>query len=278
MTSRASAWVAFRRVRIALLAAVLVVVLLWAWNDRRRRHERTQWRRPVQVALVLLRDGAVDPAALGALRQRIPALEARLAEEMARHRGSASRRPFSFTVYGPVDAAAAPPRPTADDLRGLATHAWETWRYFRGVDRRAGVEWRAADSRIYLTVRPPQHAARAAVEGQSEQGGRVGSVEVELDATMVDLALFVATHELLHTLGATDKYDPRGMALLPDGLADPTLSPLYPQVAAEIMARNVVVAPHRERAPETLDELAVGPVTAREIGWTPPAPRADAPR
>jgi hypothetical protein len=260
----------FRRVRIAVLASVLVVVVLYAWNDVRRRRARTEWRSTVQVALVLLETTPVDPAAIRQIRARAPELEARLSAEMTRHRGTREPRPFSFTIYGPVPVPAPPPRPGGDSFTDLASHAWKTWQYFRDVDRRAEVEWRAADSRIYLVLRPPENERRKTVEGQSEQGGRVGSVEVELDESMVDLALFVATHELFHTLGATDKYDALGRTRVPDGLPDPQRSPIYPQTSAEIMARNVVLAPGRERPPETLAELSVGPMTAREIGWLGP--------
>jgi len=259
--------VTFRRIRIALFAAVLAVVLLWAWNDVRRRKARTEWKQTVQVALVLLRQGPVDPAALAELKSRTRDLEARLNEEMIRHRKTSEPRPFAFTVYGPIDVSAGPPRPEGEGLGQLARYAWDSWQYFRDADQRAAVEWRAADSRIYLVLRPPRSEGKKSVEGQSEQGGRVGSVEVEIDSSMVDFALFVATHELLHTLGATDKYDATGRARLPDGLPEPERAPLYPQVAAEIMARNRVIAPGQERPPDTLAELSVGPATAREIGW-----------
>ncbi|MCC6897900.1 MAG: hypothetical protein IT377_02935 [Polyangiaceae bacterium] len=265
--------VTFRRVRVGLLVAVLAVVLLWAWNDVRRRKARTEWKQTVQVALVLLRRGAVDPASVAELKARTRELEARLAQEMARHRGTSEPVPFAFTVYGPIDVGAPPPRPTGDELGALAKHAWDSWQYFRDVDQRAAVEWRAADSRIYLVLQAPASEGKKTVEGQSEQGGRVGSVEVELDSSMVDFALFVAAHELFHTLGATDKYDALGRARVPDGLPEPDRAPLYPQAAAEIMARNRVVAPGNERPPDTLAELSVGPATAREIGWlsaTPP--------
>jgi hypothetical protein len=33
------------------------------------------------------------------------------------------------------------------------------------------------------------------------------------------------------------------------------------------MARNRVLGPAQEEPPETLDELGVGPATARQIGW-----------
>lgn len=265
--SEGGARVTFRRVRIAVLLGILAIVLTWAFNDARRRKERTTWKRSVQVAVVLLERGPVEPAAVAELRLRTRALESHLAAEMQRYGGNPELRPFEFTVYGPVAVLGPPPSPAGDALSDLARHAWDSWQYFRDVDQRAGVEWRAADSRIYLVLRPPESEARKSVEGQSEQGGRVGSVEVELDASMVDFALFVATHELFHTLGASDKYDAVGRARVPDGLPAPQQVPLYPQLSAEVMARNVALGPNTGRPPETLAELSVGAATAREIGW-----------
>jgi hypothetical protein len=79
--------------------------------------------------------------------------------------------------------------------------------------------------------------------------------------------LFVAAHELFHTLGASDKYDPSGHASYPSGFAEPERTPLYPQRGIELMARNRPLSPTSERPPEKLDELWVGDETAREIGW-----------
>ena len=81
------------------------------------------------------------------------------------------------------------------------------------------------------------------------------------------LSLQAVGHELLHTVGATDRYDAGGHARDPDGLADPGLVPPYPQVHAEWMVGEVPLGPGRGRLPESIDELRVGPVTAREIGW-----------
>jgi hypothetical protein len=73
---------------------------------------------------------------------------------------------------------------------------------------------------------------------------------------------------LLHTLGATDKYD-RGslQPLAPDGLGDPEQQPRYPQDFAEIMAGRIALSPTRAEIPEDLDRVTVGTATAREIGW-----------
>jgi hypothetical protein len=95
---------------------------------------------------------------------------------------------------------------------GLASHTLSLWRWTRDIDQRANVEWRGYDSRIYLVLKPAAHAAAAFVEGESEDGGRVGIASADIDAAMIDFALIVATHELMHTLGASDKYDQAGRA------------------------------------------------------------------
>ena len=260
----------FRNIRIAVLVSVLGVVLIYAWNDVRRRKARTEWQSTVQVALVLLEREPVQAAAMTQIKTRAPELENRLTAEMARYSGMREPRPFSFTIYGPIAVTAPPPRPADDSVAELARHAWNTWLYFRDVDRRAEVEWRAADSRIYLVLRPPENERRKTVEGQSEQGGRVGSVEVELDESMVDFALFVATHELFHTLGATDKYDlATGQPLTPAGLGEPARQPLFPQDFGEIMAGRIAASAHDAVIADSLEQMLVGPVTALEIGWSP---------
>ena len=76
----------------------------------------------------------------------------------------------------------------------------------------------------------------------------------------------VITHELLHILGATDKYDMRsGQPLPPDGLANPGQSPLYPQQRAEIMAGRVPLNAREALMPGSLKEVVIGPATASEI-------------
>ncbi len=128
-------------------------------------------------------------------------------------------------------------------------------------------EWRGYDARIYLVLKPVKREATAFVEGESEEGGRVGVARADIDQGMIDFALIVAAHELFHTLGASDKYDAAGHATFPDGFAEPRRIPLYPQPGAELMARNLPLSPTSERPPDTLEELWVGDATATEIGW-----------
>ncbi|MBI2395789.1 MAG: hypothetical protein HYV09_39860 [Deltaproteobacteria bacterium] len=241
-------------------------MLLYAASTLRRRHARTEWSRSLDVALVLVRDGPIDPGALEALRARVPALEEKLTAELHRYRG-APDRPFRFVVRGPVELHAPRPEPAGEGTFDLAKHAWALWRWTARLDEAAALDTGAYDARVYVVLKAPATATRRFVEGASEQGGRIGMLEVDLDASMVDFALFVTTHELLHTIGALDKYGPDGNARIPDGLGDPEAHPLFPQTLAEPMARGRVIAPGREEPPDSLEMLRVGKATAREIGW-----------
>lgn len=214
---------------------------------------------------------AVEPAALAALRARIPSLEGRLASEYERY-GGRLVRPVRFSVFGPVAIDRAPPADPDDSVLDLARHAYEQWRWTRAVDRGVQLATHDFDSRIYLVMSAPRDERRNFVEGSSEQGGRVGFARIELGKASIDLALFVVAHELFHTLGANDKYDASGHALIPVGLVEPARVPLYPQRFADVMTRNLVLGPGAERPPDTLAELGVGQETAREIGWASSAP------
>jgi hypothetical protein len=77
----------------------------------------------------------------------------------------------------------------------------------------------------------------------------------------------VIAHELLHTLGATDKYDlGTNQPLYPLGYADPEQQPLHPQKHAELMAGRIPVSQHQAKQPDHLKQTLIGSVTAIEIG------------
>jgi hypothetical protein len=258
----------FFRARVTVLLTILAGVLLWASGDYYQRRARTTWQRPLRVALILVEREPIKPSTIALLTSRAYELERRLASEYKRHDGR-DFTPFLLDVTGPVAANRAPPNVQEPSVLGLLRDTCERWWWTRDVDARAAVDRAGYDARIYLVMRPAEYGL-AFVEGESEYGGRVGIAQADIDPEMVDFSLFVAAHELLHTLGASDKYDSAGRALYPAGFAEPNRAPLYPQPGAEIMARNRPLSPSSERPPNTLDELFVGDETAREIGWRKP--------
>lgn len=255
---------AFRRARIGLLLGVLLFTAAWGANRSWQRRARADWERPLQVGLVLLSPGGdVDgerwPAAAAAL-------DARLDDEMARWRGP-GKGAFRITVLGPVrwsgtlPLAAPGPSPLA-----RARHAIDVFRTVREIDRAAGGAVGGFDLRVFFLCAPLPEGQLGFAEGAGAVNGEVAFVRGSCDGDL-SLSLQTIGHELLHTVGAADRYDAEGHAREPDGLADPARVPLYPQIHAEWMVGEVPLGPGRGRLPGSLEELRVGEATAREIGW-----------
>lgn len=80
----------------------------------------------------------------------------------------------------------------------------------------------------------------------------------------------VIAHEILHTVGATDKYNAQGEPVFPQGYAQPDKVPLYPQTQAEIMSAHIPKSSTESRMAENLDQCVVGQQTAMEINWLKP--------
>lgn len=262
----------FFYVRVAVLLTILVFVLGYAWRDVRSRNRRNEWSRPLRVAFVFVAPEPLDGGVRPALLEREVALESKLAEEMRRYDARATL-PITVEIVGPLSVALDAPRPPRDGgVLEAVRYAWDLHRFTSTVDDFANLDSRLYDSRVYVVAKPPASERPKMVEGASQDGGRIGVVACEIDERSVDFTLFVATHELFHTLGASDKYGPNRLPTVPEGLADPTRAPLYPQQKAELMAGTRALTPTLAALPSSLDELVVGELTAREIGWIRAAP------
>lgn len=78
----------------------------------------------------------------------------------------------------------------------------------------------------------------------------------------------IITHELLHTFGASDKYDPVSlMPIFPEGYAEPALGANSRQKKAEIMGGRIVYSKDTAIVPNSLDDCIIGEKTAKEIAW-----------
>src|SRR6202050_4843903 len=77
------------------------------------------------------------------------------------------------------------------------------------------------------------------------QKALVGIVHAFAQRDMAGRNDIVIAHELLHTVGASDKYDLGSDApLYPIGFADRDRQPLFPQAEAEIMAGRRALSAH----------------------------------
>ena len=253
----------FRKLRVALLLSVLAVVALGLWTERARL---ASWQDPVWVAVypINVEDDADVTDHIDGLSERdFDPIETYLRENASAH-GLALKSPVEVKLAPPVSER--PPTPPADGetlaimLWSLHMRLW-AWRH----DTYDGPE----EIRIFVLY----HAARSGRRLAHSLGlekARLGVVNAFGAHGFRGRNHVVITHELLHTLGASDKYDAvTGQPLHPHGYAEPLREPRYPQRQAELMGARVPVAPGESRMPRSLDETMIGPRTAAEIGWRP---------
>ena len=121
------------------------------------------------------------------------------------------------------------------------------------------------DVRIFVRYHEPQHEF-ALENSVGLQKGMVGVVNAFASRHDAETNNVVIAHEFLHTLGATDKYDPvNGLPHFPLGYAEPDRSPLYPQRRAEIMGGRIAVSDREAYIPPSLKHVIIGAATASEI-------------
>jgi hypothetical protein len=253
-------------VRVTVLLMVLVLIVLWGTSRSRRQEARLKWKRPLEVAVVLLGQGEVKPEVREAWSQGVVRLESWLEREAGRYRGDLNP-PVHLTLAGPLPAPARDFTPPGESLVARARHTWELSRTLSALDEAAGLGSQRWDARIYVVLEPVSEGGERLVEGMAEEGGSVGLVRGVLGDTELTLELTAVAHELFHCLGVPDAYDAEGHARVPEGLVEPRREHLYPQPAAEVMVGEVPVGQAEGRLPASLDEVRVGPCTAEALRW-----------
>jgi hypothetical protein len=252
----------FRAVRVAILLLILLSVVVYVRNAR---IDATDWAEPLQVVIY-----PIDADGRDATRVFIEELNAgdfRVVDEFMR--AEAGR--YGVGIDDPVITYLAPevwtmpPMPPAD-ANPLRIALWSLklryWAWREATD--AGV---APDIRIFVVYHDPDQT-QTVPHSLGLQNGLIGIVNAFAAPTMAATNKVIITHEMLHTLGATDKYDPvTNYPLYPHGFAEPDLRPLVPQTWAEIMAGRVPISNVQALTPRALDDVLVGDATALEIRW-----------
>lgn len=253
----------FGTLRLAILLAILLAVVLNTWLDRRRS---TDWDTPLRVTvypLALADDADVKLYVAGLEAADFEDAVAFVAHEAARH-GVGITEPvrirISRATTRPPPAAPVDPGPFGVARWSLGFRYW-AWRVA------ANDPLPTPDVQVFALY----HPARDGTALPDSLGLSKGLMAVTHLFAGTDAAAsnqVVLVHELLHTLGATDKYDlATGQPRAPEGLGDPGQDPLYPQASGEIMAGRIATSAATAEIPERLRQMVVGPATAREIGW-----------
>lgn len=121
------------------------------------------------------------------------------------------------------------------------------------------------DVRIFVRYHSPQEEI-VLENSVGLQKGMVGIVNAYASRLHAGANNVIIAHEFLHTLGATDKYNPAdGLPRYPDGYAEPERKPLYPQRFAEIMGGRIALSEEDAMIPKSLKYAIIGDETATEI-------------
>jgi hypothetical protein len=249
--------------RIVLLLSIFFAILLSTWMAER---QMANWERPVLVTVYPL---VVDDSR--ATLEYARSIDADYFREVnlffERH-----SKPYGFEVtpafrfqVAPVSSDLPPSIPEQFDTAAIAWWSlrMRLWASMQGL----------FDGLIEPDIR--MFVVLHSVGGGSEMGisvgmrkGRYGIVKAYAKESMTGSNLVIFTHEMLHVLGASDKYVlSTGDPIFPEGFANPDQRPLFPQKQAEIMGGAIPLNSYSSTMPESLAQCRIGRTTATEIGF-----------
>ena len=251
----------FKVFRVSILLFVLVFVALGAW---RAKTHSVEWKYTLPVNIYLI-NGDGSAVAAGYIRSLVAEdfrpVASFMTDEAARY-GRSNKASIEIRMGGVIENT--PPQPPRNGGK-LDVIFWSLnmrWWAYRNTDM-IGPD---PQIRMFLLYFDPAQSKLLA-HSTGLQKGLLGLVNVFASPNMAPQNNVVITHEFLHTLGATDKYDQANQPLYPDGYAEPEVLPLYPQHFAEIMAGRIPISQTQAEIPASLERALIGNKTAQEINW-----------
>ena len=251
----------FKAIRIFILLVVFATVAQQSFSDK----ADLDWKDNFYVAVYPINaDFSAEVSAyLKTLkRDDFEPVAAYFAEEGARY-NIGLRRPIEVQL-GEVVNEVPPAPPIGGSV--LETIIWSLkfrWFAFNNSPK-VNVK---PEIRLYLLYHNPADN-KVLSHSTAIKQGRIGRVNLFGDVGHSKQNLVILAHELLHTLTATDKYDlATTLPAYPDGFAEPTKQPRYPQDFAELMGGRVPINETKAEIPKSLSQTLIGEKTAREIGW-----------
>jgi len=253
----------FKRLRIAFLLYVLLFVAAAQFFAARRS---TDWDNTLWVDVY-----PVDGDGSDTTRQYLDNLSEAEFKDIEPFFSAEAQR-YGVPLSAPFRLSLAPqyadPLPVLEHSPSLLATVWWSLR-MRWLT--AKLDWQSSRPSPDIMVFAVFHeAADAAVLDRSTalEKGLVAVTHLFADREARGPNQIVLAHELLHTLGATDKYGgAANMPRFPEGFAEPSASPRLPQSKAELMAGRIPVDASHAEIPASLRQVVIGRKTAAEIGW-----------
>ena len=251
----------FKVVRIGILLFILFVVSVSTWLTQSRS---TDWNNSLWVKVYPINaDGSAEAAHY--MEQLTVAdfsgIENFLVRETKRY-GHSLPRPVRMELGEPI---AEQPPSLGEGPNMLSVLWWSLKLRFWASDVTDAQDSPDPDVRIFVRYHSPK-TDFILENSVGMQKGMVGIVNAFAGRRHRGTNNVVIAHEFLHTLGATDKYDPAsGLPHFPAGYGDPDRKPRHPQEVAEIMGGRIALAEDDAVVPKSLKYVLIGESTAKEI-------------
>jgi len=262
LTEEKKKGITFKDIRVAILLLILLFVALDSFF---MKVNTSDWDQPLRVVIYPINgdQSEVSASYIDTLKESgFSPVNQFMRNEAARY-GLAISDPLDLRIGPMIDEL--PPTPPKD-RNMLDTILWSlSFRYWSfKVDSYKGPK---PDIRIFTLFYDSKTHQRLPHSTGIEQG-MLSIVHAFSNKKMAKQNNFVIAHEMLHTLGATDKYNlANNLPIFPDGYADPEKTPRYPQRFAEIMGGRIPLNQTNAKIPAGLNEAIIGSLTAWEIGW-----------
>jgi len=255
----------FKTFRILILLFILLIVGGDYWLTKLRT---TDWDLPLQMVIYPINgDGS---QVVNEYINQLTVDTFKPIEDFMQGEASAFKLPLSQPVYvvlgKPIHQL--PPKPPMD--RNVLSVMWWSLKMRYWAHEMDVYEGPASDIRMFVVYYDPASQVHLS-HSLGLQKGLVGVVNGFANKKQQAQNNIVIAHELLHTVGATDKYDlADGTPIFPVGYANPDKKPLYPQDLAEIMAGVIPVSKDQWERPTDFNQIVIGFDTAAEINWKKP--------
>ena len=253
----------FKKLRITILLYVLLFAAVGNYLDSVRS---TDWNDTLWVDVYAINGDGSEAAQAYIERlsdDEFAAIESYFASE-ARRYGVAISRPFRLELAGQLGER-PPELPTAQSA--LGSIAWSLKMRWYAIKARRATDRPRPDIQLFALYFDPESSGTGE-RSTALRRGLIAVARVFASRENAGSNRVVMAHELLHTLGSTDKYSlDTNQPLYPHGYAAPEASTLLPQAKAELMAGRIPLSSSSAVIPESLSQTVVGPATATEIRW-----------
>jgi hypothetical protein len=250
-----------KNIRVLILLYILLMVAVAGWLAKARS---TDWDKPLNVVVYSINgDGsAASQSYIDKLENSdFIDIEAFFEREAKSH---------NLVLSKPVDVSFAgelkdkPPMPPRGGSK-LSIMLWSLkLRYWAWQNDNYPYP---EDVQIFVLYFDPDQTSTV-THSLGLQKGLIGVVNAFASKEMKKENHVIISHELLHTVGAVDKYNPAtNQPLYPIGYASPHQDPLFPQTKAEIMAGRIAISESKAEQPRKLKQVVLGKASAIEINW-----------